>query len=128
MPIGQREGDHAMGWRNVTEEFSEERRHYKNLYLEECEVLDSEAEVSLFIADSPDDDCEVYFSFGIFHGVVYATFADARDKFETMRREIEDERTRNGEPSPEFINSFCERYGVALPNDIFFDIDMDALF
>lgn len=38
-PVGRGEGS-DMGWRNVTEEFSEEQRHYKDLYLAECEVLD----------------------------------------------------------------------------------------
>lgn len=117
-----------MGWINVTEEFSEEQRHYKNLYLEECEVLDGRVEVSIFVADLPGDDCEVYFSFGIFYGIVYASVADVRDKFETIRREMEDEWTKNGEPSPDFIKSFCKRHGVALPSDIFFDVDEDSLF
>ncbi len=40
-----------MGWRNVTEEFTKGQRHYKNLYLEECEVLDGVVEVSLFVAE-----------------------------------------------------------------------------
>ena len=116
-----------MGWRNVTEDFSEEQRHYKNLCLEECEVLDGVVEVSLFVAESPGEDCEVYFSFGIFYGIVYATAEDAREKFEVVRRELEEEKARHNEPSPDFINSFCERHGVALPSDIFFDVDVDDL-
>lgn len=116
-----------MAWRNVTEDFSEEQRHYKNLYLEECEVLDGRVEVSLFVADLPEDDCEVYFSFGNFYGIVYASVDDARDKFEAIRREIEEERAKNGEPSSDFINSFCKRHGVALPSDIFFDLGDDDL-
>ncbi len=117
-----------MEWRNVTETFSEEERHYKNLYLEECEVLDGEVEVSLFLADSPADDNEIYFSFGIFYGIVYVSTDEARDKFETIRRELEDEKRENGAPSSDFINSFCERYGVDLPSDMFFDFDPDTLF
>ena len=31
-------------WKNVTDSFSEEQRHYKNTYMEICEVFD-EAEI-----------------------------------------------------------------------------------
>ena len=37
-----------MQWRNVTEEFSEDQRHYKNTYLEICEVMGEDLEISLF--------------------------------------------------------------------------------
>lgn len=41
----------SMGnWRNVTNTFSEERRHYSNTYLEICEVYDEAVEVSVFSA------------------------------------------------------------------------------
>ena len=36
--------------RNVTNTFSEERRHYSNTYLEICEVYDEAVEVSVFSA------------------------------------------------------------------------------
>ncbi len=35
-------------WVNVTDTFSESRRHYKNTYLEICEVIGDALEVSLF--------------------------------------------------------------------------------
>ena len=35
-------------WVNVTDSFSESQRHYKNTYLEICEVFDEVVEVSLF--------------------------------------------------------------------------------
>lgn len=37
-------------WRNITNTFSEERRHYSNTYLEICEVYDEAVEVSVFSA------------------------------------------------------------------------------
>ena len=41
----------SMGnWRNVTNTFSEERRHYSNTYLEICEVYDEAVEVGVFSA------------------------------------------------------------------------------
>ena len=50
-------------WVNVTNTFSESQRHYKNTYLEICEVFDEVVEVSLF--SSADKPYEIYFSFGI---------------------------------------------------------------
>ena len=47
-------------WVNVTETFSERQRHYKNVYLEICEVCDEKVEVSLF--SSEEDSYEIYFS------------------------------------------------------------------
>lgn len=35
-------------WVNVTDTFTEEQRHYRNTYLEICEVLDDKIEVSFF--------------------------------------------------------------------------------
>lgn len=41
-------------WKNVTDSFSEEQRHYKNTYMEICEVFDEAVEVSLFfLQDRP---------------------------------------------------------------------------
>lgn len=91
------------GWKTAPGAFaikrlSEGQRHHKNPYLEECEVLDGVVEVSLFVADSPKEDCEVYFSFGIFYGIVHATAEDVRVKFEVIRREIEEEKAKHKEP------------------------------
>lgn len=62
-------------WVNVTHTFSESQRHYKNTYLEICEVLDEIVEVSLF--SSIDNLYEIYFSFGIMYGIVYAKKEEA---------------------------------------------------
>ena len=35
-------------WRNVTNTFSEERRHYRDTYLEICEVYDDSSLFGLF--------------------------------------------------------------------------------
>ena len=50
-------------WRNMTDTFSEERRHYSNTYLEICEVYDEAVEVSIFSADN--NQYEIYVSYGI---------------------------------------------------------------
>ena len=55
-------------WENITETFSDEQRHYKNMYLETCEVYDEIIEVSLF--SSMVDSYDIYFSYGIFYGII----------------------------------------------------------
>ena len=102
-----------MQWTNVTDHFSESQRHYKNTYLEICEVLGEELEISLFSSQS--DPYEIYFSFGIMYGIVYANQGDAYEKREQMKRELEQEYQVNKEPSDEFINAFCQKYDVQSP-------------
>ena len=108
-------------WKDVTNTFSESRRHYKNTYLEICEVMDEVVEISLF--SSPDDLFEIYFSFGIMYGIVYAPEEEAVEKRDQMKADLEQEYLRNKEPSREFINSFAKKYDVQLPNDVLFDSD-----
>ena len=45
-------------WKNVTDTFSEEQRHYNGKYLEIDEVYNDEVEVSVFSAD--DEPYEIY--------------------------------------------------------------------
>lgn len=108
-------------WKDVTNNFSESQRHYKNTYLEICEVIDEAVEISLF--SSPDDPFEIYFSFGIMYGIVYAPKEKAAEKREQMKADLEQEYLKNKEPSDEFIDRFAEKYDVQLPNDILFDSD-----
>ena len=70
-------------WVNVTDSFSESQRHYKNTYLEICEVFDEVVEVSLFSSEK--DPYEIYFSFGIMYGIVYAGEGEAYEKRESGR-------------------------------------------
>ena len=48
-------------WKNVTNTFSEKRRHYRNTYLEICEVYDEAVEVSVFSSES--QPYEIYVSY-----------------------------------------------------------------
>jgi len=106
-------------WRNVTGTFSDEQRHYKNMYLETCEVFDEILEVSLF--SSIGDPYEIYFSYGIFYGIIYAEKENAVEKYEAVKNEIELEYRQHKEPTEKFINDFAEKNRVCLPNDILFD-------
>lgn len=113
-------------WVNVTNTFSESQRHYKNTYLEICEVIDEVVEISLF--SSVDKPYEIYFSFGIMYGIVYAEKENAYEKREQMKLDLEEEYCKNKKPSSEFIDSFAKKYNVCLPSDTLFDEDalMDA--
>ncbi len=108
-------------WVNVTDNFSESQRYYKNTYLEICEVLDEVVEVSLF--SSEEDPYEIYFSFGIMYGIVYAKKEEAYEKREQMKADLEQEYRKHKELSDEFIDSFAEKYEVCLTNDVLFDED-----
>lgn len=106
-------------WVNVTDSFSEKQRHYNNTYLEIDEVYDGVVEVSLF--SSKERPYEIYFSFGIFYGIIYVDAEKADSKREEIKIELLNEYLNNKEPSRKFINSFAKKHKVRMPNDIFFD-------
>lgn len=106
-------------WVNVTDSFSEEERHYKDLYLEIDEVFDGIVEVSLF--SSKKDQYELYISFEILYGIIYADKESAALKREEVKKELEQEYLEHKEPTSDFINEFAEKHGLCMPNDIFFN-------
>ena len=107
-------------WKNVTNTFSEKRRHYRNTYLEICEVYDEAVEVSVFSSES--QPYEIYVSYG----VIYSNAEDAYAKLEEIKKVLEKEYKENKEPTDEFIEAFAEKYQLELPQDIIFDTS--ALF
>lgn len=107
-------------WKNVTDTFSEERRHYSNTYLEICEVYDEAVEVSVFSAVN--NPYEIYVSYGIMYGIIYCSQEEAYEKFEEIKSVLENDYEENKEPSNEFINAFIEIYEGCLPNDVLFDV------
>ena len=106
-------------WRDVTETFSEDQRYYKDTYLEIDEVYNEEVEVSLF--STQEGPYEIYVSYGIMYGIIYVDADEAEGKREEVKKELAEEYEKHKEPTGDFINSFCERHKVCLPNDIFFD-------
>ena len=111
-------------WKNVTNAFSEKRRHYRNTYLEICEVYDEAVEVSVFSSES--QPYEIYVSYGRMYGVIYSNAEDAYAKLEEIKKVLEKEYKENKEPTDEFIEAFAEKYQLELPQDIIFDTS--ALF
>ena len=108
-------------WKNVTKFFSEVQRHYKDTYLEIDEVYDEKIEVSLFSRQK--GLYEIYISYGCLYGIIYAE----AEKAVLLREEVKDvlaqEYQKHKEPTDEFIDEFCEKYKVNLPNDVLFDSD-----
>ena len=111
-------------WVDVTNTFSESERHYKNLYLELCEVFDDVVELSLF--SCPEGPYEIYFTYDIFYGIVYVEATVAHEKRNEIKKELEMEYCKNKQATSDFINSFAAKYDVQLPNDIFFDFDLES--
>jgi hypothetical protein len=109
-------------WNSVTGTFSDNQRRYKNMYLETCEVYDEILEVSLF--SSIVDSYEIYFSYGIFYGIIYVEKENAVEKYETVKNELELEYRQHKNPTAIFINEFAEKNKVNLPNDIFFNFKL----
>lgn len=111
-------------WVDVTDCFSEESRHYKDTYMEINEVYDEVIEVSLF--STKDGLYEIYFSYDILYGIIYVDKENAYSKREEIKEELAREYRDHKEPTDKFIDKFCEKYDVCIPNDIFFDAS--ALF
>ena len=106
-------------WENVTDYFSEDDRHYKDLYLEIDEVYDGKVEVSLF--SSKEGLFEIYVSYDRMYGIIYIEEEKADSKREEVKNELAQEYQKNKQATSEFINEFCEKHSVCLPNDILFD-------
>jgi hypothetical protein len=109
-------------WVDVTNSFSERDRHYKNLYMEINEVYDGVVEVSLF--SCKEEPYEIYFTYDIFYGIIYAEAATAYAKRNEIKKELEMEYRKNKQPTRDFINDFATKYDVQLPNDIFFNFNL----
>lgn len=106
-------------WEDVTNNFSEEERHYSNTYMEINEVYDGEVEVSLF--SSKVGPFEIYFSYDIFYGIIYVEAEKAVAKREEIKKELVQEYQKHKKVTDEFIKLFYEKHEVCLPNDIFFN-------
>ena len=113
-------------WKNVTDTFSEEQRHHNGKYLEIDEVYNDEVEVSVFSAD--DESYEIYFSYDIFYGIVYAEKEKVYEIRDEMKRELQSEYDRNKKVTDEFIEKFSEKYDVCMPNDIYYNFDITDFF
>ena len=113
-------------WKDVTDYFSEDQRYYNGKYLEIDEVYDEVVEVSVFSA--VDDPYEIYFSYDIFYGIVYAKEENVYEIRDEMKRDLQTEYDKNKEVTDEFINKFSQKYDVCMPEDVLFNFDLSSLF
>lgn len=102
----------ATGWRDVTDYFSESQRHYRGTYMEIDEVYDESVEVSLF--SSPDEEYEIYISYGCMYGIIYVEKEKAYELREEVKQVLEREYKIRKEPTDEFIDEFAEKYKLKL--------------
>ena len=111
-------------WKDVTNTFDEERRYYRNTYLQKCEILPDGIEVSKFVALDEKDKDEIYVNFGILNGVTYVPKFETDARYRQIKREIKAEYIINKKPSKDFINTFGEKYELDIFNSIFNCDDM----
>lgn len=114
-------------WEDKTHHFSEERRHYKTLYLERTEVMDDKIEVALYSSDV--DPYEIYVSYDIMYGIIYTDEKNAERIIAEVKKDIEEDYKKGGEITDEYISYFVEKYKLKLPMDVLFDSDalMDSM-
>ena len=111
-------------WKDVTKTFEEERRYYRNTYLEKCEILSDDIEVSKFIALSDNEKDEIYVNFDILNGVTYVRKNETDTRYRQIKREIKAEYLKNKKPSEDFVNSFAKKYDLDIFNNVFNCDDM----
>ncbi len=106
-------------WINVTDNFSESQRCYRDTYLEISEVYDNVLEISLF--SSEESLYEIYISYREMVGIVYSEADNAYELREEIKTVLENDYKLNNSPSDEFIEQFADKYDIQLPFDLFFD-------
>ena len=110
-----------MKWIDKTNTF--EKREWKDKYLEICEVLDDKIEVNLYSCEDINN-YEIYVSYGVMYGIVYAHKDKAIELREEIKKVIYDDYIKNGYskdmPTDEFINEFHKKYNIQIPYDMFF--------
>ena len=111
-----------MKWIDKTNTF--EKREWKDKYLEICEVLDDKIEVNLYSCEDINN-YEIYVSYGVMYGIVYAHKDKAIELREEIKKVIYEKYIKNGYskdmPTDEFINEFHKKYNIQIPYDMFFD-------
>ncbi len=106
-------------WKNVTNYFTNNERHYKDSYLEINEVYNEEVEVSLFSRKM--GPYEIYISYGCMYGIIYVEKENAESLREEVKTVLAKEYEIHKEPTDEFMKKFIETYNLSIPGDILFD-------
>lgn len=121
-------------WIDVTKTFNEESKYYNGVYLEFSNIyVDGDFDIedvdygSVIIEvcyySSKTKPYEIYFSFGIMHGIIYTNEKEGPELVEKVKDELVKEYKKNKEPSNIFIDTFAKKYDVCMPTDMFFNFD-----
>lgn len=97
-------------WVDVTQNFSEVQRHYKDSYLEIDEVLDNTIEVSLFSRTV--GLYEIYVGFKIMTGIICVSEEQAYILREEIKETLEKEYEKERKLTDEFMKEFCRKYDM----------------
>ena len=96
-------------WISRIDYFSLEDRHYKDSFLEICEVYDDKVEVDLFSREDPND-WEIYIIFGYMTGLVKTSKDKEAKKREEIKKALIEEYKKNESPSDEFVKKFEKEF------------------
>lgn len=107
-------------WRDITNNYSEKRRHYNGEYLEKSLLLDEETKIQLYkvIEDGFDYDYEIFVNHEKFYGSTYPD--NPYEAFEQMKEDLYKESFKKNKYSKKFINEFTTKYHIWISSDCFF--------
>ena len=110
-------------WKEVTNYFSEEQRHYNGKYLELDIVLEDAYELQLYrVIDTSkfSGKYEIFVNLGDRYGPIYLN--EPEETFEAIKKEIYEESFKENRFSHEFYSKLSKKYDLAFPTDAFFNL------
>lgn len=115
-------------WIDITNNYSEDSRHYNGKYLEKSFLLDEEIEIQIYevIEDGFDYTHEIFVNCKQFYGSTYPK-NNPYELFEQMKEDIYKESFKKNRYSKKFINEFCKKYNLGIAMDSYF-LGFDGLF
>ena len=114
----------AKEWKDVTNYFSESRRHYNGKYLELDLVLEEKYEIQRYVVIDGDfeADYEIFVNVGKYYGSIYTNEPDR--VFEEVKNEIYKESFKKNKFNVKFYEKLRDKYGLGLYNDAFFNLNL----
>lgn len=97
-------------WVDVTQNFSETQRYYRDSYLEIDEVLDDTIEVSLF--SKPTGLYEIYVRFEIMTGIICVSKEQAYILRDEIKEILKKEYGKERKLTDAFMKEFCKKYDM----------------
>ena len=113
-------------WKEITDYFSEKRRHYNGKYMLVDYLLDDNIEVQLYKSEDDDDPemkYEIFFIAPHFYGSTYPD-TEPYKIVEAMKEDLYKESLKKKPFSDKFIGMFCKKYSIEIPFDAFFNFKL----